>query len=918
MNLQEVWLRTKTIFSRKRLDRDLEDEMAFHLAMKEQKLREQGVSVEETPSAARRHFGNVGYMAEEARSAWSLGSLEIFWNDLRYAGRMLRKSPALTAVIVISLALGIGANTAIYSVLDSVLLKMLPVQDPQQLVMLKFSGKEWPSRVLEDLEGSSFKDEGGTGLYTSYSLSQQVFEYVRDHNHVFDSTVAVAGNTMDANVGLNGSAHLLNASAVSGNYFEGLRVAPAAGRIFSAADDTDSAPPVAIVSYAFWQKFMGGDRSAIGKTITMNGAPVTVIGVAPPDFFGVEPGTVPDMWVPVSFMVAESKRIDNFDLRNPKTWFLSVLGRLKPGVTEAQAQSEVRLLCDQVLNIGSKEVPRDNKVPTFGVISAARGIDGLRRRFSTSLYLLMGMVGLVLLIACANVAGLLLAKATSRRHEIAVRISLGAPRFRLIRQLLTESVLLAVCGGAAGLLVANFARHGLVSLIENGRGGFQVPTSSDTRVLLFTAVVSIASGIIFGMAPALRATSQDVNSTLKQASNKTTASRSAFRSGKVLVSAQVALCLLLLISAGLLLRTLRRLQTVNLGFDRENLVTFRVFPGMNGYTEAHLSGYYDDLQRAIETIPGVRAVGLTQMGPVGQGSSSTSGTIAGYTEPGKKLDMYRHKVSPGLFATLKIPLLLGRDFNDQDTEASPKVAIVNQRFVHDYMRGDNPIGHQFDTGDKKRPRIYTIVGVVGDVKYAQIREDAPPTIYLPYKQELKTATFMGFEVRTAGDPHGIMTEIQKAALGVSKDVPVVGMKTETEVIDASLFVERIFAILSAAFGGLALLLACVGLYGTIGYTVTQRTNEIGVRMALGATRDRILRMVVGETLVVVVAGIAAGLPLTWYATRILKAQLFELSPHDAATILGSLAAILLVTVVAGLQPARRAARVDPMVALRYE
>lgn len=917
MNLHEIWLRIKTIFAREQLDRDLEDEMSFHLAMKEQKLREQGATEPGVSSAAKRQFGNITYMAEEARSAWSLGSLEIFWNDLRYAGRMLRKSPALTTVIVISLALGIGANTAIYSVLDSVLLKMLPVQDPQRLVILTAAAKGWPSRVMDDLEGSSFK-EPDTGLNTTYSFPQHVFEYVRDHNHVFDSTVAAAANGMDVNVGLDGSAHLLNVSAVTGNYFDGLGVAPVVGRIFGAADDSDTAPPVTIASYAFWQKYMGGDPSAVGKTITMDGVPVTVVGVAPPDFFGVEPGNVPDMWVPVSFLVVQSKRIDNWDLRNPKTWFLTVIGRLKPGITEAQAHSEVQLLCDQVLNIGSKEVPRDDKVPTFGVISAARGIDGLRRQFSTSLYLLMGMVGLVLLIACANVAGLLLAKATSRRHEIAVRISLGAPRFRLIRQLLTESVVLAICGGAAGLVIAKFAHQALVTLIASGRGAIQVPPHSDLRVLLFTAAISIVCGIVFGMAPALRATRQDVNSTLKQASNKATASRSAFRSGKVLVSAQVALCLLLLISAGLLLRTLRRLQTVNLGFDRENLVTFRVFPGMNGYSGARLAGYYDDLQRAIEAIPGVRAVGLTQIGPVGQGSSSTNGTIAGYSEPGKKLDMYRHKVSPGLFAALKIPLLLGRDFNDQDTEASPKVAIVNQRFVRDYMHGDNPIGRQFDTGDKKQPRIFTIVGVVGDVKYAQIRDDVPPTIYQAYKQELKTAQFMGFEVRTAGEPRAVMTEIQQAALRVSKDVPVVGMKTETEVIDGALFVERIFAILSAAFGGLALLLACVGLYGTIGYTVAQRTNEIGVRMALGATRERILRMVVGETLVVVIAGVAIGLPLTWYATQVLKARLFELSPHDAATILWSLASILLVTILAGLQPARRAAKVDPMVALRYE
>jgi predicted permease len=914
MNASEFYLRLKSIFRRRRLDEDLQDEMAFHLALKQQKLREQGVPEEDLRAASVRQFGNVTLMTEEARGMWSLGSLEIFWNDLRYAGRMLRKAPALTAVIIISLALGIGANTAIYSVLDSVLLKMLPVQDPQELMIVKWAAKSWPERVMSDLEGSSFKDPEN-GLQSSYSVSQQMFEYIRDHNQVFDSTVASVANIENANVGWNGSARAANVSGVSGDFFQGLRVTPAAGRVFSDADDKPGAPDVAIISYAFWQKYMGGELSAVGKTITVNGTPMTVVGVAPRDFFGIEPGEAPDIWVPDQYLVNAYLRLGEMDLRDPKTWYLEVVGRLKPGVTEAQAAAQVKLLCEQVLNIGSAEVPRDEKTPIFSVASAARGIDGLRRRYSTSLYLLMGMVGLVLLIACANVAGLLLAKATSRRQEIAIRTSLGAPRSRLVRQLMTESVVLALCGGAAGLLVARFARPALVALIETGREA-NIPAQADTRALLFTAAVSLACGILFGLAPALRSTRGNVNSDLKQTTGKAT--RHRFLSGKILVSTQVALSLLLLIGSGLLLRTLQRLQHVSLGFDRENLISFRVFPGMNGYKDAQLAGYYDELQRGLQSLPGVRAVALSQLGPVGQGSSSTEGVIAGYGDPGKSLDMYRHKISPGYFSTLGIPIVLGRDFSGQDLEGAPKVAIVNQRFVHDYMHGDNPIGRQFDTGDKRHPRVYTIVGVSGDVKYARIRDEAPSTFYLPYKQEMKTATFMTYFVRTTGDPRAVMGEIQQVALRAGKDVPVVGMKTEDEVIDGSLSVERIFAILSTTFGGLALLLACVGLYGTIGYTVTQRTNEIGVRMALGATRERILAMIVRETMIVVAAGIVIGLPLTWYATQILRAQLFELSPHDANTILWSLAAILLVTALAGLQPARRAAKVDPMVALRYE
>ena len=917
MNSSEFFLRIKGIFTRDRLDQDLQDEMAFHLAKKQEKLRAQGVAEEEVRPASLRQFGNLGQTAESTREAWMFVALETFWSDLRYAGRMLRKSPALTAIVVISLALGIGANTAIYSVLDSVLLATLPVQHPEELVMLNWTAKKWPERVVHDVEGNSYKDPK-TGDQGSYSYSQQVFEYIRDRNHGFDSTVAVSSNTMDVNVGVRSGARNADMSAVSGNYFDGLRVVPAAGRLLSSSDDQDSSPPVAVVSYRFWQKYLGATLPGNGINITIDGDPVTVVGVLPPDFFGVEPGTMPDVWVSLSYYRASFKRVADFDVRDQGVWYLTVIGRLKPGVTEAQANAEVKFLADQVLNIGSKEVPRDDKVPTFGTVSAARGIDGLRRQFSTSLYLLMAMVGLVLLIACANVAGLLLAKATSRKQEIAVRISLGAPRFRLVRQLLTESVVLALLGGAAGLLVAYFARQALVALIQSGRGAIEVPQHSDARVLIFSAAVSIVSGILFGMMPALRATRSDVNATLQSASGRTTASRSAFRSGKLLVSAQVALCLLLLISAGLLLSTLRRLQTVNLGFDRENVVVFRVFPGLNGYKDDRLAGYYDELQRRVAAIPGVQSVALTQLGPVGQGSSSTRGVVVGYGNQEKPVTMYRHQVSPGYFNTLCIPLLLGRDFSDADVEGAEKVAIVNQAFVREYLHGDNPVGHTFDTGSKKQPRAYTIVGVAGDVKYARIRDEVPPTFYLPYKQSLKNMPFNTFLVRTAGDPRSVMNSIQQEALRLDKDVPVVGMKTENQVISEALFVERIFAVLSIAFGGLALLLACVGLYGTIGYTVTQRTNEIGVRMALGATRERILAMVLSETLIVVVAGIVVGLPLAWYATQVLKAQLFGLSPHDTQTILWSLAAILAVTILAGLVPARRASKVDPMVALRYE
>jgi predicted permease len=405
---------------------------------------------------------------------------------------------------------------------------------------------------------------------------------------------------------------------------------------------------------------------------------------------------------------------------------------------------------------------------------------------------------------------------------------------------------------------------------------------------------------------------------LKQSSNQARLGGHKFLSGKILISGQIALCLLLLISAGLLLRTLRRLQNVQLGFDHRQLVTFRVQPGLNGYKGARLVSYYSEFQRRLEQTAGVRSVGLSQLGPVGEGSSSTDALLPGYTEGNKRVVVYRHVVGANYFSTLGIPVLLGRTVGEQDTESAPLVAAINQRMAQDYFHGDNPVGHAIEMGSAKKPLTATIVGVVGDVRYNAIREEAPPTAYFSYLQRPQFANAMNFLVRTAGDPRAIMSAIQREALAVDKDVPVLTLRTEDEVIDQVLMLERMFALLSSAFGGLALLLACVGLYGTIGYTVAQRTNEIGIRMALGAQREKILAMILGETLRVVAAGLIIGLPLAWLTTRLLKAQLYELSPHDPLTILLAGLGIILVTLVAGFLPARRASCVEPMVALRYE
>jgi predicted permease len=614
-------------------------------------------------------------------------------------------------------------------------------------------------------------------------------------------------------------------------------------------------------------------------------------------------------------------------LTDSKLWWAGVVGRLRPGVSTQQAQAELQMMFDQNLNA---MVPTPAPIkPALRIVPVKQGLDSLRRQFSNSLLLLMMMVGAVLLIACGNVAALLLTRASARQREIAVRLALGARRGRLIRQLLTESVLLACCGGLIGLFIAKWAGRVLLALLSSGRAKINLELHLDIRVLAFTAVVCVISGILFGLAPALRATRTDLVSSLKQPTSGSSAGR--FATGKILVAGQVALCLLLLVSAGLLLRTLNTLQGQDLGFNQQNILLFTVRPGLNGYKSTRLDEYYLELQRRIQRIPGVQAVTFSDRNAIGAGSSSTSAKVPGYSENDRGADFYRHIVGPNYFQTLAIPMRLGRPLGEQDTQSAPLAVVVNQKFVDKYMHGDNPLGHEIVFNAKNHPARYQIVGVASDVKYARIRDDAPPTVYFSHPQIFAAVggyqhdapgfswPFMTFSIKSplAGQA-SLLADVRRELTALDKKVPMVDVKTESQVISQVLFLDRTFAALSSAFGFLALLLACVGLYGTMAYAVAKKTNEIGIRMALGAERGTILGMVLRETVAIVVAGIAVGVPAAWIACSLLKTRLFGLTPHDPWSIGLSVAATLLVTMIAGYIPARRASRVDPMVALRYE
>ena len=928
--LRVLIARVKGLFAKETQDRELHDELQTHLELLVEEKRRQGMTEEQARHAANVHFGGIAQTEEAYREHRGLHFVETCLQDLRYALRLLRRTPGFAAVVVVSLALGIGANTAIFSAIDAVMLRMLPVKEPQDLVMLQWHASKWPEKYVEDLEGSSFGNEQEE--QSSYSFTYAQYQQFKNQNHVFSSTFAFAANSDRVNVGIDGRAESAVIHGVSGNYFEGLGVQAVVGRTILPADDLESAPPTAVVSNSFWKQRLGAAQDVAGKNIIVNGLPITIVGVTPPDFFGLEPGSSPDLFIPLAKYSAEQARQGTTDngvtyLTAPKIWWAGVIGRLRPGVTATQAQAELQVMFDQNLNA---VVPNPDPVkPALQIVPIKQGLDSLRRQFSSSLLLLMMMVGAVLLIACGNVAALLLTRASARQREIAVRLSLGARRMRLIRQLLTESVLLACGGGLLGLVLAKWAGRVLLALLSSGRLPIHLELHLDPRVLAFTAILCIVSGILFGLAPALRATRPDLVSSLKQPSSGTSGRR--FAAGKILVAGQVALCLLLLISAGLLLRTLNTLQRLDLGFNRQNVVLFTVRPGLNGYKSTQLDDFYLDLQRRIQRIPGVEAVTFSDRNAIGAGSSITLGTIPGFVEKGQDANFYRHIVGPDYFETLAIPTRIGRPLGAQDTHSAPLAVVVNQKFVDKYMRGENPIGHEIVMGRKKQPARYQIVGVASDVKYARIREEAPPTVYFSHTQIFASVggyqqdapgfswPFMTFSVKSplAGQA-SLIAGIRSELSALDKNVPMVDVRTEAQVISEVLFLERTFAALSSAFGFLALLLACVGLYGTMAYAVARKTNEIGVRMALGAKRGTILAMVMRETAMVVLGGVAVGIPAAWAASSLLKTQLFGLSSHDPWSIGLAIAATLVVTAIAGYIPARRAAQVDPMVALRYE
>jgi len=912
-----------------KFDRDLDEEMHSHIEMLTDENLSRGMSLDEARRAARRSFGGVIQTKEAYRDQRGLPIVETIIQDGRYGLRMLRKNPAFTTVTVLTLALGIGANTAIFSVLDAVMLQNLPVEHPQQLVVVNWTSKDWPA-IVEDLEGSNRKDSGSGG-WLSESLPTPIFDALRTHSETLSDVFAFSANVDRFNLQFEGRPYSAETESVSGNYFTGLGVRPILGRTIIPADDAVTAAPVVVLSYNFWKRNLGSDESAIGKTIVTNNIPMTIVGVAPPEFFGTQPGENNDMWVTLRMFPRLVKALDfstasgsNAEAaadaywQKSTTWWLVVMGRLKSGISEAQARAELGVIFDQSIDgMITSEKQKENR-PAMKLVEGNKGLDYLRRRFSEPLFVLMGAVALVLLIACANVAGLLLSRATARQKEIAVRLSLGARRGRLIQQLFTESLLLAVLGGAFGFLLSRWMSDMLVALVSSGSSRIPLSITVNNRVLLFTAAVAVLTGVLFGLVPSFRATRISLTSALKEggAGSRLGPRRSLLT--RVLVSAQVALSLVLLVGAGLFLRTLQKLENVPLGFERDRLVLFSVAPALNGYKGAALAEYYRQVQERIGAVPEVSGVSFSSHGPIGDGSSSSSIKIPGVTKGKEVFDLHRHLVGPEYFTTLGIPTLTGRVLDERDNDAGPKVAVVNETLARNAFGEDNPLGKVLRFGSDEKPRDFQIVGVVGDAKYNDLRQVPPPTAYFSHLQNLNAASSMTFLVRTKTDPESVIGGLRTEVASVDANIPITRIDTLDQKIDKSLFLERMFSRLIGSFGLVALVLVCVGLYGTMSYFVSRRTSEIGVRMALGAQPSRVFRMVLAEGLVLTGAGVVVGLAGAGAATRLIASVLYDVQALDPITFASVAVLLIAIGLLACYIPARRAMKVDPMVALRYE
>ena len=832
-----------------------------------------------------------------------MGFVSSLGRDLKFALRQLRQTPIVSGVALLSLALGIGANVAIFSLVNALILKALPIHEPERLVQVQLT------------------DSNPRNNTTSFTNPQ--WEYLRDHEDIFTGTTAVGYARFNLNA--TGESRMVPGLYVSGRFLDTLGLMPILGRGFTAEDDRRGSEPIAILSYGFWQREYGGDRAVLGRTVSLDGNAFTIVGVTPQEFFGVRVGTTFDVMIPLANEAIIRGAESSLDRRS--SWWLSIFARLAPGQAMTQAESRLRALQPQLREGTMPQDWRPQDQATyiedpFGLIPAATGISSLRDRYSRPLYVLLGIVGLVLAIACANMANLLLAQSVARRRELAVRLSLGAGRRQLIRQLLVESIMLSLAGAAAGLLIAAWGSRALVAMLSTRTNFTFLDLTMDWRVVAFTAGVGIATGLLFGVFPALRGTAVMPADALRDHSRGIVSGGGRLNVGHGLVALQVALSFVLVFGSTLFVRTLVGLTTQGMGFESDRVLVANIDLRRARVDEAARLAMFEQVRDAIRAVPGVEAAAATFVTPVSGSTWQLRLNVPGFDAPERERSALFNAASPDYFKAMRTPILTGRDFTTADAPNRPLVAIVNEAFAQKFYRGENPIGKTFVVerwGRDQADKQYEIVGLVADAKYRTLRETPQATWYAPLAQMdiIDVSTSVRMAIKTAAQPWASREAILHAINGVNKEIAV-DFRTLEEDLGAAVMQERLIASLSAFFGGLALLLAALGLYGVMSYSVTRRRNEIGIRMALGAEPQSVVRLVLKHVALITAVGLIVGIAGAVGTGRFINSLLFNLATYDRTMIAVTTLTLALAAAIAGYVPARRASRIDPMTALREE
>jgi predicted permease len=947
---RRILSRFSNLFRHNRAEAELAREVASHLTLLADDFERRGMSPEEARLAAKRAYGGVEQAKQAHRDERSMLWIEQTIQDLRYALRMLAKSPGFATVAILTLALGIGANTAIFSVIDAVMLRALPVEDSQHLAIFSWSSHHDPKLRNH----SDFGDCDGNGGTRDCSFSVPFYEALRSHTTAFSGVAAFAG-PRDVGLSGNGPATIARGEYVSGDYFSTIGAKTVLGRPLGLADDGPTASPVIVLDYGYWRRAFGADPSAVGRTVHLNNVDAAIVGVAEPGFTSLTPGKRQDFFMPLSL----GKRVrgewwgTGDRLSDPASWWVVLAGRLKSGVSIEQAQAEASMLLNAEVAHLAKPVFSEGDTPALRLLPAREALNGESSEIAPMLELIMTAVGFVLFIACANVAGLILARSANRQKELAVRQALGAGRVRIVRQLLTESVLLATCGGALGILVAVWGVHTLTRLMSSGlERPFPFVIAPDWRVLAFTSGVTFATGILCGLAPSFRSARPDLTPSLRE--NASFISGGALqgglrvRPGDALVVAQVALSVVVLVGAGLLVRTLHKLQTLNPGFDKQNVLLFGIHPSLAGYKNHQTVELYRQLQKRFEALPGVVSASYSEDALL-SGSWSAGDVHLDGALPKSNVNAAKLRVGLDFFRTMGIPVLAGRAFTPADVaseeatyalliaaaeaasggpgkaappnlgpQPAPEPVLVNQAFARKFFPNQSPVGLRLGNAQRDEPATgpqpgYLIVGIAGDTKYSRLRRDIMPTIFLPL-----VGNSAHFELRTAGDPTALVKQVRAIVSQADNNLPLFDVRTQAQQIEQALYQERLMSRLSSFFALLALILSCIGLYGLLSYEVARRTRELGIRMALGAQRPELMRLVVHRGLVLALAGAVIGIGAARAVTGLMATMLYSVRPYDPATFASVCFVLMLVALAACSIRARRAMRIDPMAALRDE